>query len=411
MAKRKAAETVEAAPAPAPAPRNPWDMPVQVVDLVQLTPDPRNARKHDQRNLDAIAGSLKAFGQRRALVVQRQGERLVVRAGNGTLAAMQRLGWARASVVIFDEGDDVAAAFAIADNRSAELASWDEGVLADVLSELGPFHQETTGFDEAELAELTKAWDHVDVPDQEALPGTAGAAFGLVADYRPPTTGKGTLDLPIIREDMLMPPPPPDKVPQVGMTARPWPGGLCDCRKSDAIKACSPGGIFHTWTEDKYFMSLFENPAEAFGRWLAYKPGGFIGIDYSTWIEMPYAQRLWAVYRSRWCTRYAQEAGLKCWLNYNPLHDQPIESNAGMPKGAYVAISLQTDCGPGRRGDVEAWSAGLDDLKPCGVLFYGDPKHREKYYEAAVKIAGRVDVVMPEYVLRRGLPRKQKAWA
>jgi site-specific DNA-methyltransferase (adenine-specific) len=37
------------------------------IDAVQV--DPRNARKHGRRNLEAIAGSLAMFGQRRALIV------------------------------------------------------------------------------------------------------------------------------------------------------------------------------------------------------------------------------------------------------------------------------------------------------------------------------------------------------
>ncbi len=50
------------------------------VPLATLNPDPANARKHGPKNLDAMKASLAKFGQRKPIVVQRDG--MVVRAGN-----------------------------------------------------------------------------------------------------------------------------------------------------------------------------------------------------------------------------------------------------------------------------------------------------------------------------------------
>jgi DNA modification methylase len=87
-----------------------------------LQEDPANARTHDDRNLDAIKKSLATFGQRKPIVV-REG---IVVAGNGTLRAARALGWTR--IAVADAADLTAAeaqAFALADNRTAELAGWD----------------------------------------------------------------------------------------------------------------------------------------------------------------------------------------------------------------------------------------------------------------------------------------------
>jgi hypothetical protein len=54
-------------------------------------------------------------------VVQRQG--MIVRAGNGRVLAARELGWTHLACVVVDESEVEATAFAIADNRSAELAS------------------------------------------------------------------------------------------------------------------------------------------------------------------------------------------------------------------------------------------------------------------------------------------------
>jgi DNA modification methylase len=90
--------------------------------VTELREDPANARAHDERNIDAIRASLAAFGQRKPIVV-REG---VVVAGNGTLRAAVALGWDQIAAVDADDLSPAqAAAYALADNRTSELATWD----------------------------------------------------------------------------------------------------------------------------------------------------------------------------------------------------------------------------------------------------------------------------------------------
>lgn len=105
---------------------------VRMVRIVDLTPDPANARKHSRRNVETIANSLRLFGQRKPLVVQKNG--MVVRAGNATLEAAKSLGWQEIAAVVVDEQDATAVQYALADNRTAELAEWDEDALIAQLS-------------------------------------------------------------------------------------------------------------------------------------------------------------------------------------------------------------------------------------------------------------------------------------
>jgi len=120
------------------------------VSIDTLTPDPSNARTHDDRNIAAIKASLERFGQRLPIVVQRQG--MVVRAGNGRLTAAKLLGWTHMAAVVVDESDVEAVSFAIADNRTAELAAWDDGALASLLQSLPA--EARIGFDDADLTKL-----------------------------------------------------------------------------------------------------------------------------------------------------------------------------------------------------------------------------------------------------------------
>lgn len=111
----------------------------RLVPIGDLVPDPENARKHDARNLDAIQRSLATFGQRKPIVCARGNDgQLVVIAGNGTLEAAKALGWTDIAVaeVPADWDADKARAYAIADNRTAELAEWDDVALSSALVEL-----------------------------------------------------------------------------------------------------------------------------------------------------------------------------------------------------------------------------------------------------------------------------------
>lgn len=105
-----------------------------LVPLARLREDPQNVRVHDARNVQAIAASLARFGQQKPIVVLRDGR---VIAGNGTLRVALALGWTEIAAVEFDSEEEARArAYAIADNRASELASWEVPALADALDAL-----------------------------------------------------------------------------------------------------------------------------------------------------------------------------------------------------------------------------------------------------------------------------------
>lgn len=125
-------------------------MQTQRLPIASLRPDPENMRTHPEANLRAIESSLRRWGQQKPIVVDSAG---VVRCGNGTLEAARRLGWTEIDVVVSDLSGAELAAFAIADNRTAELAEWSEE-LAATLARLA---QDLPDLDlaEAGMAELT----------------------------------------------------------------------------------------------------------------------------------------------------------------------------------------------------------------------------------------------------------------
>jgi site-specific DNA-methyltransferase (adenine-specific) len=110
-------------------------MKLETLKIESLRPDPENARAHDEKNLKAIAGSLQQFGQRKPIVITKDN---VIVAGNGTVEAAKRLQWETIQAVRVPENwtVDQIKAFALADNRTAELATWNQSILEKQLLEL-----------------------------------------------------------------------------------------------------------------------------------------------------------------------------------------------------------------------------------------------------------------------------------
>ena len=131
-------------------------METRIVPIDTLSADPSNVRKHGDKNIAAIKASLKRFGQQKPIVVDGN---LIVRAGNGTLQAAQELGWDEISVIQSGLAPSELVAFAIADNRTAELADWDMDGLAKQL---------------AALDEEGISYDELGFDDHESAPGNGG---------------------------------------------------------------------------------------------------------------------------------------------------------------------------------------------------------------------------------------------
>lgn len=131
-----------------------------MVKVTELHPYPGNARRGD---VDVIAKSLEVHGQYKPIVVQ--GSTGYVLAGNHTLEAATRLGWTEILVTTLDCDDDTARKINLIDNRSNDVAGYDDEALAALLNDLeGDFAG--SGFEQDDLDELLKGL--------QAEPGSKG---------------------------------------------------------------------------------------------------------------------------------------------------------------------------------------------------------------------------------------------
>lgn len=106
---------------------------IRIGTLADLTPDPKNARRHSERGIGMIEWSLQNHGAARSIVVDEAG---MVLAGNGTMEAAALAGIERVLFVPVDGNTLVAVQrtdlnptqkteLALADNRTTEMSTWE----------------------------------------------------------------------------------------------------------------------------------------------------------------------------------------------------------------------------------------------------------------------------------------------
>lgn len=160
-------------------------MKLETIKIASLTADPQNARTHDDTNLKAIQGSLREFGQRKPIVITQDN---TIAAGNGTVAAAKELGWTdiQAVRVPADWDADRIKAFALADNRTAELATWDTEVLNTQLKELESAGIDVSefGFQELEVPILDIETFEDEIPDVPNIPTAKHGDIWQLGDHR-----------------------------------------------------------------------------------------------------------------------------------------------------------------------------------------------------------------------------------
>lgn len=91
----------------------------------------RNVRQGD---IGAICTSLEAHGQYRPIVVHKATNQII--AGNHTFLSAQALGWDKIAVTFVDCDEEQAMRILLADNRSNDLATYDDSGLMEMLREL-----------------------------------------------------------------------------------------------------------------------------------------------------------------------------------------------------------------------------------------------------------------------------------
>ena len=120
------------------------DNKIEMRRISDLKPYKNNPRKNDKA-VDAVAASIKAFGFKQPVVIDDNGE---IIAGHTRLKAAKKLGIKTVPCIVADDlTPEQIKAYRLADNKTAELAEWDMELLPLELDDLQEFDMTLFGFE------------------------------------------------------------------------------------------------------------------------------------------------------------------------------------------------------------------------------------------------------------------------
>ena len=314
------------------------------VEISKLNPYARNARKHSEEQIEQIANSIKEFGFLNPILVDKDHN---IIAGHGRVLGATRLGIKKVPCV-YVEGltKKQQRAYIIADNKIAEASTWDEDILSEELSSLldDDYDISVTGFDK--LLEDDEEDDDLDKENERLRTDKAynlDILDGVVEGY---------YEMPVIENDGFI---PDDLI------------GFNYAKTSDNKDV----GI-HFYIDDYQFERIWNDP-QAYVDILE-KYQCVLSPDFSLYMDMPIAMKIWNVFRSRAIGHYLQSMGLKVIPTLSWGEKKTFDfAFDGIPKGSIVSVST---IGVKQNPDaLKIWKDGMDAMieriKPSAILVYG----------------------------------------
>lgn len=136
------------------------------MDINNVKPYDKNPRNNDDA-VEATANSIKEFGWQQPIVVDHEN---VIIVGHTRLRAAKLLKLDKVPVVVADNlTDEQVKAYRLADNKTGELAIWDDKLLSQELDDILNIDMQTFGFDLTEDSiedEIDKVEGDIPVADQ-----------------------------------------------------------------------------------------------------------------------------------------------------------------------------------------------------------------------------------------------------
>lgn len=125
------------------------------IDINDLTPYSKNAKKHSKKQVEQIANSMKDFGMCDPIGIW--GENNIIVEGHGRLEAAKKLGMQKVPCIRLDHlTEEQRRAYTLTHNKAAEGSDWDYSILDSEIEDLIDFNFEDYGF-EFDVAEEPEA--------------------------------------------------------------------------------------------------------------------------------------------------------------------------------------------------------------------------------------------------------------
>ena len=313
------------------------------MDIELIKPYERNARKNEKA-IPVVAESIKEFGFKGQIVLRSREDPTIVN-GHTRVAACKLLGWTDFpdEYIAFAEDltDDQVKALRLADNKTAQIATWNKGLLKSEVRALKKSDIDMSKFN----------FDY----KSEVLP------YG---NERMKTVEGYNLDICNVN----------DCAGEYGMPV------LEPCNETPnkllpfnyAKSATDTDCWLHFFVDDYQFERLWNSPRKYLD--LVGRFNGVLSPDFSLYMDMPLPMQQWNEYRRRALSRYWQGAGISVipTLSWS-TPDTYGFCFSGIPRHSTVAVStvgVMRD-----ESALEVWRDGmsraLDTIEPDRVVAYG----------------------------------------
>lgn len=323
-----------------------------------LIPYEKNPRKNDNA-VESVANSIRDFGFKVPIVIDGKG---VVIAGHTRLKAAESLGLETVPCVVADDlTDEQVMAFRLADNKVSELSTWDITLLEEELEEIKGFEEidmTLYGFPEMEIEE-----EDTETDEGNGRERTVNAY--KLNEFDPNRTA-GFYQMPILKAC--------DFVPE----------DLIGFKYISTTKRKLAG--VHFFIDDYQFERIWNEPYTYIGKLEEFPC--VLTPDFSLYMDMPMAMKVWNVYRSRLIGQICQDCGMNVIPTLSWAEPETFTfCFDGIEPGGTVAVStvgVMRD-----KKAQEVWKAGMDEalkrIRPKTVVCYGKKQMEYDFGKTAVK--------------------------
>lgn len=154
--------------------------PAEWVDISRLVPWVGNPRKNDKA-VKRVADSIKRFGFGAPVLARKENGEII--AGHTRVRAARRLGMRRVPVRYLDLNETDAHLLALADNKLNEIAEWDEGAVAELLSSVSIRDALEAGWDAEAISDMASALiERADDEVTDAAEQASGLKYQVVVE-------------------------------------------------------------------------------------------------------------------------------------------------------------------------------------------------------------------------------------
>lgn len=348
--------------------------------IEEIKPYGRNPRINDQA-VDAVAESIFSFGFKQLIVIDKNN---VIVAGHTRYLASKKLGLEDVPVIVADDlSKDQVKAYRLADNRVSDLAEWDESKLLQELKDIEAFDMSLFGFDET-IELLSQS--------SEEMPSQDGASVGVGGREDPQKEDAPELEPDPGKEEVKNDSYYGDErertfnaynlydydnehvfgkydMPTIYKTDH-------KCKEvvgfNYALTSQEKEKGIHFFLDDYQFERIWAQP-EKYMETLA-KYDCVLTPDFSLYIDMPTAMKIWNTYRSRLIGQKLQKSGIIVIPTISWAEEKSFDyCFDGIEPGGTVAVSTIGVKNDEKKGII--WSRGMkeaiDRLSPTCILLYG----------------------------------------